>query len=74
MHHYAIWLVAISGFSITSALTGVAAQWVFSAFVGGMPAPKPDSGTLYVWSYGSLHLLAANLDKVTARQNGVMKP
>lgn len=43
---------------------GMGALWVFSAFVGGMPAPDTSSGKAYRWAYGSLHLLAANLEKV----------
>jgi hypothetical protein len=43
---------------------GVGALWFFSAFVGGMPAPDAASGKGYRWLYGSVHLFAANLDKV----------
>jgi hypothetical protein len=44
---------------------GVGAVWAFSAFVSGMPAPDDKSGKGYKWLYSSLHLLAANLDKVS---------
>lgn len=43
---------------------GVGALWAVSAIVGGMPAPDEKSGKAYRWAYGSLHLFAANLDKV----------
>lgn len=45
-------------------LYGVGAIWAFSALVGGMPEPDSSSGKAYRWLYGSLHLFAANLDKV----------
>lgn len=35
--------------------------WSFSAFVSGMPAPKPTSGTAYEWLYNSLHKLSGDL-------------
>lgn len=43
---------------------GIGVLWAFSAFVGGMPEPDSASGKGYRWFYGSLHLFAANLDKV----------
>ena len=43
---------------------GIAGMWLFSALSGGMPDPTPQSGVAYRWIYGSLHILAANLDKV----------
>ena len=43
---------------------GIGLMWSFSAFVGGMPEPDSSSGKGYRWFYGSLHMLAANLDKV----------
>jgi hypothetical protein len=43
---------------------GIASLWAFSAFVSGMPDPDPQSGKAYRWLYGSLHVFAANLDKV----------
>jgi hypothetical protein len=45
---------------------GVVSLWAFSAIVGGMPEPDTTSGKGYRWLYGSLHLFAANLDKVKA--------
>lgn len=48
---------------------GVVGLWAFSAIVGGMPAPDNSSGKAYRWLYGSLHLLAANLDKVSTSIN-----
>ena len=44
--------------------SGIGTLWVFSAFIGGMPAPDSTSSKGYLWLYGSLHLLGANLDKV----------
>lgn len=42
--------------------------WVFSAAVGRMPAPKPNTSGFYAWAYGFLHdilqLFAANLNRV----------
>lgn len=43
------------------AVFAVAAYWVFSSLVGGMPVPTPASGPGYVWAYNSLHLLAGNV-------------
>ncbi len=43
---------------------GMGSLWAFSALVGGMPEPDQASGKAYKWLYGSLHLFAANLDKV----------
>lgn len=43
---------------------GIGVLWAFSALVGGMPQPDTASGKGYRWLYGSLHLFAANLDKV----------
>lgn len=40
--------------------------YVFSSVVSGMPAPDSGSGLGYRWAYASLHLLAANFDKVAA--------
>ena len=45
-------------------LAGVGSLWLFSAFVGGMPEPDAASGKAYRWLYSSLHLFAANLDKI----------
>jgi hypothetical protein len=49
---------------------GLLISWVFSAFVGGMPAPTAKSGGAYLWSYKSLHLLAGNLDRFVAKIEG----
>ena len=39
----------------------IAAYWIFSALVGGMPAPTTTSNAGYQWAYASLHILAGNL-------------
>lgn len=52
-------LLAAHGFWV-----GIGSLWAFSAFVSGMPAPDDKSGKGYRWLYGSLHVFAANLDKV----------
>lgn len=56
-----------------SFLLGAGGLWIFSAFVGGMPAPDQTSGKGYRWIYGSLHLLSANLDKVGGAINPPLK-
>lgn len=38
-----------------------AAYYVFSAIIGGMPTPLPNSSSGYKWAYNSLHLLAGNI-------------
>lgn len=43
------------------AVIGIAAYWVFSALVGGMPALQPASSASYQWLYNSLHILSGNL-------------
>lgn len=48
------------------ALVGIAAYWLFSALVGGMPAPSPQSSSGYQWLYSSLHILAGNLTAAVA--------
>jgi len=47
--------------------TSLACWWVFAAFVGGMPDPRPDSFG-YLWLYRSLHLLAANIAKARGEE------
>lgn len=49
---------------------GIGSLWLFSAVAGGMPAPDSTTGKGYQWLYSSLHLLAANLDKVAPKLNG----
>jgi hypothetical protein len=43
------------------AIFGIAAYWIFSSLVGGMPPPGPDSSMGYVWLHNSLHILAGNV-------------
>lgn len=50
------------------AILAIAGYWVFSAIVGGMPAPDTTSGRGYLWAYNALHILAGNLTSaVSAR-------
>lgn len=48
------------------AMVSIAAYWVFSALVGGMPAPVTSSSPGYTWLYNSLHILAGNLSAAVA--------
>ena len=62
-------LIAQHGFWV-----GIGVLWAFSALVGGMPQPDQNSGRAYRWLYGSLHLFAANLDRVANNiKNGDVK-
>ena len=56
------------------AITTIAAYWVFSAVIGGMPAPDTNSGRGYLWAYNSLHLLAGNVKEAFAARYGQPKP
>lgn len=50
------------------AILAIAGYWIFSAIVGGMPAPDSTSGKGYLWAYNALHILAGNLTSaVSAR-------
>lgn len=42
------------------------AYWVFSALVGGMPAPTATSSAGYQWLHNSLHILAGNITAAIA--------
>lgn len=44
----------------------LAAYWVFSALVGGMPPPTASSSSGYQWLHNSLHILAGNLTAAVA--------
>lgn len=41
--------------------TVIAVYWLFSAIVGGMPAPEINSSPGYIWLHNSLHILAGNI-------------
>lgn len=43
------------------ALCGIAAYWLFSAFVGGMPPITATSSPGYQWLFNGLHILAGNV-------------
>lgn len=42
----------------------LAAWYVFSSVVSGMPEPAASAGQGYRWLYSTLHLLAGNVGKV----------
>lgn len=44
----------------THADVALAAAWIFSAIVAGMPDPDAKSGTAYQWAYKTLHIISAN--------------
>lgn len=46
-----------------NALALMAAWYVFSAVVSGMPQPAETSGVGYRWAYHSLHILAGDLSR-----------
>lgn len=48
------------------AVFAIAIYWLFSAIVGGMPAPTATSSAGYVWLHNSLHILAGNLSAAVA--------
>jgi hypothetical protein len=55
------------------AVFSIAAYWIFSALVGGMPFPKESSSSGYTWAYNSLHILAGNVTAVmTSKFSGVL--
>lgn len=43
------------------AIVAIASYWIFSALVGGMPAPDATSSKGYTWMHSSLHIIAGNL-------------
>lgn len=61
------------------AIFAVAAYWIFSALVGGMPAPTTSNSSSYTWLYNSLHILAGNLSAAVSAKypqlpNGALPP
>lgn len=50
------------------AVFAIVAYWMFSAFVGGMPAPEETDGRKYRWAHDSLHILAGNLTSAIAQR------
>ena len=48
------------------AIDAIAAYWIYSAVVGGMPAPDANSSKFYIWIHNSLHILAGNLSAAVA--------
>lgn len=42
----------------------IAAYFVFSAVVSGMPEPAPNSGKAYVWAYHSLAVISGDLSSL----------
>lgn len=51
---------------LNSTLVGMAALWIFSAVVNGMPAPAATSSLGYRWLYGSLQFLGSNLSRISS--------
>ena len=50
------------GFIVThSTLVTLAAYYIFSAVVGGMPAPTATDGKGYQWMFATLNILASNI-------------
>ncbi len=41
----------------------IGAYWLFSAFVGGMPAPEAGDSKTYRWAFQSLNILASNVSR-----------
>lgn len=41
----------------------VGAYWIFSAAIGSLPAPEPDSGKFYRWFFQFSNTLAANVTR-----------
>lgn len=48
--------------------SALAAYWIFSAVVSGMPEPVPASGVGYRWAYGTLHALAGDVSAYIRKQ------
>ncbi len=48
------------------AIMAIVAYWIYSAIVGGMPAPTASSSAGYTWAYNSFHILAGNLNAAVA--------
>lgn len=49
----------------------MAAWYVFSAVVSGMPAPGANSGAGYQWAYHTLHVLAGDFGQfIGSGKNG----
>ena len=57
--------------AVHSELFHFALYILFSALVGGMPAPTVSSGVGYVWAFRSLNILASNIKRAgsTAVEN-----
>lgn len=48
------------------AVVAIVSYWLFSAIVGGMPAPTETSSPGYRWLHDSLHILAGNISAAVA--------
>ena len=49
---------------LSGPIGGVLALWILSAILHAMPAPKPTSGTAYVWFYNAAQILGVNLSRI----------
>lgn len=54
----------IGGLQAHEVLFTLAAYYIFSSIVGGMPSPDEKSGKAYVWLFNSLHILAGNIARI----------
>ena len=53
----------------------VIAYYIFMSVVSGMPTPTEKDGKGYVWLFGTLHALSANLNRAKvgfAKSNGTI--
>lgn len=44
-------------------IVALVGYYLFSALVGGMPAPTANSGVAYKWTFASLNILASNISR-----------
>jgi len=42
-------------------IVSLVAYYIFSAVVGGMPAPTAQSSTTYQWAFATFNILASNI-------------
>lgn len=53
----------------------IAAYWVFSAFISGMPEPAPTASVAYIWAYKSFHMIAGDVaSAMQARYSNLLPP
>jgi hypothetical protein len=44
-----------------STIIALVGYYIFSALIGGMPAPTATSSTIYQWLFASMNILASNI-------------